>query len=30
VADPAGISAAPPWQVADILTAGRLLRPAPG
>jgi Domain of unknown function (DUF6431)/Homeodomain-like domain len=30
VADPAGIAAVPPWQVANIVTAGRLLRPAPG
>jgi len=30
VADPAGLSGAPPWQVANIVTAGRLLRAGPG
>jgi Domain of unknown function (DUF6431)/Homeodomain-like domain len=29
VADPAGLFGASPWQVANIVTAGRLLRPAP-
>jgi hypothetical protein len=29
VADPAGLSGAPPWQVANIVTAGRLLHAGP-
>src|SRR5215211_6853077 len=29
IADLAGLSAAPPWHVANIVTAGRLLRPHP-
>jgi transposase-like protein len=30
VADPAGLAGAPPWQVANIVTGGRLLRARPG